>query len=138
MTTEETAILLTDIVGSTERLQRLSAEVADEVRRRHFSILRQSIAEAGGTDVKTLGDGLVIVVTSTTAALACAEAIQQGVERDNRGREYSGGLRVGLSRGEVSRGDEDYSGDPVVEASRLCANCNGGQVLAADVVSTGS
>ena len=32
MTTENVAILFTDIVGSTELSQRLSAEAADEVR----------------------------------------------------------------------------------------------------------
>ena len=44
------------------------------------------------------------------------------------------GLRVGLSGGEVSREDDDYFGDPVVEAARLCALCESGQILAADVV----
>ena len=44
------------------------------------------------------------------------------------------GLRVGLSGGEVSREDDDYFGDPVVEAARLCAGCESGQILAADVV----
>ena len=47
--------------------------------------------------------------------------MQQGIERDNRGREQSVGLRVGLSGGEVSREDDDYFGDPVIEAARLCA-----------------
>jgi hypothetical protein len=32
--------------------QRLSPEASDEVRRSHFSILRQALAEAGGTEVK--------------------------------------------------------------------------------------
>ena len=62
MSTENVAILFTDIVGSTELSQRLSAEMADEVRREHFSILRQAIAEAGGTEVKNLGDGLMVGV----------------------------------------------------------------------------
>ena len=44
------------------------------------------------------------------------------------------GLRVGLSQGEVTREDDDYFGDPVVEAARLCATAESGQVLAADVV----
>ncbi len=44
------------------------------------------------------------------------------------------GLRVGLSGGEVSREDDDYFGDPVIEAARLCARCESGQVLAADIV----
>ena len=90
MATENVAILFTDIVGSTELSQRLSPEVADEVRRGHFSILRQAIAETGGTEVKNLGDGLMVVFSSASAALACAVAMQQGVERDNRGREHCG------------------------------------------------
>ena len=121
MTIENVAILFTDIAGSTELSQRLSQEDADEVRRRHFSILRQGITETGGTEVKNLGDGLMVVFGSASAALACGVAMQQGVDRDNRGRELSVGLRVGLSGGgEVSREEGDCFGDPVVEAARLC------------------
>ena len=75
----------------------------------------------------------MVVFSSASAALACAVAMQQGVERDNRAREHWVGLRVGLSGGEVSREDDDY-GDPVVEAARLCATCESGQALAADIV----
>ena len=134
MTTEYAAILFTDVVGSTELSQRVSPEFADDLRRAHFSILRQALAETGGTEVKNLGDGLMVVFGSASAALACAVAMQQGVERDNRDRERLVGLRVGLSGGEVSREDDDYFGDPVVEAARLCAACDTGQVLATDVV----
>jgi len=134
MTTVNVAILFTDIVGSTELSQRLSAEASDEVRRGHFATLRQSITEAGGTEVKNLGDGLMVVFSSASAALGCAVAIQQGVERDNRGSEHAIGLRVGLSVGEASNEDGDYFGDPVVEAARLCASCEIGQILATDLV----
>jgi class 3 adenylate cyclase len=134
MTTENVAILFTDVVGSTELSQRLSAEAADEIRRRHFSVLRQAIAESGGTEVKNLGDGLMVVFGSASAALSCAVGMQQVVERDNRALEHLVGLRVGLSGGEVSREDDDYFGDPVVEAARLCARCESGQILAADIV----
>ena len=85
VTTENVAILFTDIVGSTELSQRLSAEDADEVRRGHFAVLRQAVAESGGTEVKNLGDGLMIVFASASAALMCAVAMQQGVEQNNRG-----------------------------------------------------
>jgi class 3 adenylate cyclase len=71
MTTENVAILFTDIVGSTELSQRLSQERGDEFRRGHFVILRQAIAEAGGTEVKNLDDGLMVVFSSASAALAC-------------------------------------------------------------------
>jgi len=42
MTTDNVAILFTDIVGSTDLSQRLSPDAADEVRRAHFSILRRA------------------------------------------------------------------------------------------------
>jgi class 3 adenylate cyclase len=131
---ESATILFTDVVGSTELSQRLAPDVAEEVRRGHFSILRQAIAEAGGTEVKNLGDGLMVIFGSASAALACGVAMQQGVERDNRDHEHPVGLRVGLSGGEVNREDDDCFGDPVVEAARLCANCESGQVLAAQIV----
>ncbi len=134
MTTETVTILFTDVVRSTELSQLLSVEAADEVRRGHFSILRQAIAKAGGTEVKNLGDGLMVAFTSTTAALSCAVAMQQGVERDNRNRVHSVGLRVGLSGGESTREEDDYFGEPVIEAARLCATCESGQILATDVV----
>ena len=134
MATENVAILFTDIVGSTELSQRVSAEVADEVRRGHFSILRQAITESGGTEVKHLGDGLMVVFNSASAALGCAVAMQQGVDQGNRSGTDAVGLRVGLSVGEASNESGDYFGDPVVEAARLCARCESGQILASDFV----
>jgi class 3 adenylate cyclase/tetratricopeptide (TPR) repeat protein len=131
---ESATIVFTDVVGSTELSQRLSPDSAEELRRGHFSILRQTIAEAGGREVKNLGDGLMVVFASASAALSCAVGMQQGVERDNRNQVHPVGLRVGLSGGEVTREDDDYFGDPVVEAARLCATCDSGQVLANDVV----
>jgi class 3 adenylate cyclase/tetratricopeptide (TPR) repeat protein len=134
VTTENVAVLFTDMVDSTALASSLAPDVADELRREHFSILRQAVAEAGGTEVKNLGDGLMVVFASTSAALSCAVGMQQGIERDSRAREQSIGLRVGLSVGEVASEDNDYFGDPVIEAARLCDACERGQILAADVV----
>ena len=132
--TESIAVLFTDIVGSTELSQRESPEFADLVRREHFSLLRQAIAEMGGTEVKNLGDGLMVVFGSASGALSCGVAMQQRVERRNHQSGDPVGLRVGISGGEVTREGDDYFGDPVVEAARLCALCDGGQILAADLV----
>ena len=134
MTTANVTVLFTDIVGSTALAASMTPEAADELRREHFAILRQAVAEAGGTEVKQLGDGFMVVFPAASAALSCAVAMQQGVELDNRGHDYSVGLRVGLSAGEVVPDDDDYFGDPVIEAARLCARCESGQVLAAEIV----
>ena len=134
MTSENVTVLFTDMVGSTALASSLAADAADDLRRGHFAMLRQSVVEAGGIEVKTLGDGLMVVFGSASAALSCAVAMQQGIEREGRRRELVLGLRVGLSAGEVSHEDDDYFGDPVIEAARLCDRCVSGQVLAADIV----
>jgi class 3 adenylate cyclase/tetratricopeptide (TPR) repeat protein len=134
VTTENLAILFTDVVGSTELSQHLPQDQADELRRNHYSVLRQAIAKSGGAEVKNLGDGLMVVFTSASAALECAVAMQQGVDRANRSMQHAVHLRVGISVGDVVNEDHDYFGDPVIEASRLCALCQGGQILATNLV----
>ncbi len=133
-TTENITVLFTDLVGSTELSASLSPEASDDVRRRHFSALRQAIATSGGTEVKNLGDGLMVVFPVASAALSCAVAMQQAVHRDNVKAEWPLGLRVALSAGEATKEEEDYFGEPVVEAARLCARAGGGQIIVADVV----
>ena len=134
MTTENLAVLFSDVVGSTELALAMSPEAADEVRRGYFAVLRQAVAATGGNEVKGLGDGIMVTFGSASAALACSVAMQQGVEYDNRDRTYSVGLRIGLSGGEVTADDGDYYGDCVIEAARLCGICEGGQILSAAVV----
>ncbi len=131
---ETVTVLFTDVVGSTALSTSLPVESADELRRGHFSLLRRAVAASGGTEVKNLGDGVMVVFSAASSALACAVAMQQGVETHNRHDCQSLGLRVGLSAGETTREGEDYFGDPVIEAARLCARAEGGQILISDIV----
>jgi class 3 adenylate cyclase len=134
MPTESVAFLFTDMVGSTELYQSVPPDVGDELRRSHLALLRNATAGSGGSEVKNLGDGIMAVFPSASAALASAAAMQQAVELDNRNREHYVGLRIGLSAGEVVHEEDDYFGDAVVEAARLCAMCEGGQILATEIV----
>ena len=84
--------------------------------------------------MKGLGDGVMVVFRSTSAALSCAVAMQQAVHRDNVGAHHQLGLRIGLSGGEATIETNDYYGDPVIEAARLCAHADAGQILATDAV----
>ncbi len=111
-TTENITVLFTDLVGSTELASSLSLEAGDEVRNKHFSALRQAVATSGGTEVKNLGDGLMVAFPAASAALTCAVAMQQAVHRDNAGAERTLELRVGLSSGEASREADDFFGGP--------------------------
>ena len=133
-TTENITVLFTDLVGSTELASSLTPAAGDEVRHKHFSALREAIASSGGTEVKNLGDGVMVVFPAASAALSCAVAMQQVVHRDNAGAERPLGIRVGVSTGEATKEADDYFGDPVIEAARLCAKAGSGQILVTDLV----
>jgi len=55
-------------VGSAELASALTSEVADQLRRAHFAGLRRAIVPSCGTEVENLGDGLMVVFPSTSAA----------------------------------------------------------------------
>jgi class 3 adenylate cyclase/tetratricopeptide (TPR) repeat protein len=128
-------ILFTDLVGSTELAAHVGDAVADELRRGHFAQLREAVAATGGTEVKSIGDALMVSYEGATEALAGAVAMQRSVERHNRtldGQRLE--MRVGVSVGDATFEDGDWFGTPVVEAARLCADAAGDQILVSDVV----
>ncbi len=128
-------IVFTDLVGSTELAASMDAANSDALRRRHFELLDDATRSSGGEVIKNLGDGVMAAFDSAAAAVTAAVAMQQAVYGENR---RDGGpalaIRVGLSAGEATNDDGDWFGHPVVEAARLCAVAEGGQVLATDVV----
>lgn len=127
------AILFTDLVGSTDAAARLGEERAEQLRQTHFSLLREAIKGHAGTEVKNLGDGLMVAFGAASDAAACAVAMQQAVERNNRRGDEPLAMRVGVAVGEASHEDADYFGTPVIEASRLCARAEAGQILVTEM-----
>jgi CheY-like chemotaxis protein len=101
----------------------------------HFLALRRALEVHRGEEVKTLGDGLMAVFESATDAVGCAVMMQRTAGHlIPRNAAHSLALRIGLSCGEASCAAGDYFGLPVIEASRLCAACGGGQILAGYIV----
>lgn len=129
-------LLFTDLVGSTELLQRLGDDAAEELRLVHFSLVRRALTAAGGNEVKTLGDGLMAVFTSPVQAARGAVEVQRAIDGHNLdqppGRALH--LRVGLHAGEPIEDEGDFHGTAVVVARRLCDKAQGGQILASDLV----
>ena len=125
-------ILFTDIVGSTELLGGLAEREAARVRAEHFEILRRQMRRHGGREVKNLGDGLMVVFEAAGEGLDCAVAMQKGCAVQVGGLAGAISIRIGISTGDVDEQDGDCFGGPVVEASRLCARADGGQVLVSD------
>src|SRR4051812_46982132 len=112
--TATVTVLFCDVVGSTERLVRIGDVAGDELRRGLFAGLRRSIAVSGGTEVKNLGDGLMVVFPrSAVAALVCAREMHRAAAAVDP--EDPVQLRIGISVGEVAEEDGDWFGLPVVE-----------------------
>ena len=131
---EHVVVMFTDIVSSTKLAIAAGAEVANQRRRQHFMMLRHSLFDAGGVEIKNLGDGLMAVFPTSTDALTCAIAMQTAIDAENRASGTMVGLRVGASCGEAVRDAGDYHGPAVVEASRLCGLASGGQILVTDAL----
>jgi class 3 adenylate cyclase len=128
-------LLFTDLVGSTELMDRLGDDTLERVRRKHFAILRAAASEHGGREVKSLGDGLMLAFASVLGAVACAVQMQRQIAAQRgEGSDEAMGLRIGLNAGEVIAAEDDYFGAPVVVARRLCDRADGSQILASEVV----
>ena len=94
------ALLFTDLVGSTELLDRLGDDAAEELRRVHFSLLRAAVAESEGEEIKSLGDGLMVSFASPVQAVGCAVAMQRALAAHNQDRPDQGlRVRIGLHAG---------------------------------------
>lgn len=125
------ALMFTDLQGSTRLIERLGEAQAHALLRRHFTLLRAAVAEHRGREVKSLGDGLMVVFGSVPDAVACAAAMQAAVAREGE----AVGLRIGIHVGEPVREENDYFGKPVIIARRLCDAAASGQTIVSEAAS---
>jgi class 3 adenylate cyclase len=127
--TQTVSMLVTDLVGSTAIAERIGPLATDELRTEHFGLLREALERTGGREVKNLGDGLMTMFDSAAQSLSCAVEMQQAVEVHNRRAREQLGVRIGVSLGDATVEEGDYFGWPIVEATRLCAAAEGGQIV---------
>ncbi len=127
-----TTILFSDLVGSTELMQRAGDDDAQRIFKAHYQLLRDAVSANGGAEVKSLGDGLMVAFASTADAVRCAVSMQQASRRPVSGERVT--IRVGINAGDALRDDGDYFGSAVVTARRLCDRAGPGQILCSAVI----
>ncbi len=123
-----TTVLFTDIVGSTRR-----AATEGDARWRalldtHDRLTRNVLADFGGREVNTTGDGFLACFSTPTAAVACAKAIVRRL--DGAGLP----VRAGLHSGECELRGDDLAGLAVHIAARVGALAAPGEVLVSRTV----
>jgi hypothetical protein len=87
-------VLLTDLVGSTERAAALGDRAWGDVLERHHAAVRRELGLHRGAEVDTAGDGFFCRFDGPARAIACARRIVDGA------RELDLAVRVGVHIGE--------------------------------------
>jgi class 3 adenylate cyclase len=128
-------ILFTDIERSVANTQRLGDIGAHALVRAHNTIVRQSLREYRGAEVKHTGDGIMATFGSAAHGVGCAIAIMRASREHNAARaDATFGICIGMSAGEPVVEEADLFGTAVQLASRACDQAEAGQIITTDVV----
>lgn len=106
-------VIFTDIVGSTETLQRVGDAAWHDLLAAHNARLRVELSVFRGREVKTTGDGFLAVFDSATRAARCA------ISMIGAARSMGLSIRIGMNTGEIEFVGEDVRGIAVHTAARL-------------------
>jgi predicted ATPase/class 3 adenylate cyclase len=123
--------LFTDIEGSTRLLQALGDRY-ETLLADHCQIIRNAIAEGGGTEVNTEGDSFFAVFPSPDRAVQASADAQRRLAAHAWPEGAAVRVRMGLHTGDGRLGGTDYVGLDVHRAARIAGAGNGGQVLVSD------
>jgi class 3 adenylate cyclase/DNA-binding CsgD family transcriptional regulator len=118
-----TAVLFTDIVGSTDTAARLGDQRWHELLDRYDAIVAAEVERVNGRLIKTTGDGAMASFDGPAAAIRCATAVRDSV------RTLDLRLRQGIHIGEVERRGSDIGGIAVNLAARVQATAEPDEVL---------
>ena len=121
-------IVFTDIVASTEVVDRLGDEAARNAVRSVEDLVAETAEDHSGKVVKHLGDGSLLEFRSASNALDFASKVQAELADGDIG------LRVGMAAGEPIHEDGDVHGAVVVVASRIADAAGTGEVFVSDGV----
>jgi len=121
-------VLLTDIVGSTERAAQLGDQRWSQLLDSHDEFARRQVSRFSGTGLKSTGDGLLAIFDGPARAISCAVALRSGV------RSLGLEIRTGIHTGEIERRGDDVGGIGVHIAARVEAAAQPGEVLVSRTV----
>jgi class 3 adenylate cyclase len=116
-------VLFTDIVDSTLQAREMGDKAWRELLQAHDATVRREMARFRGSEVKSLGDGFLILFDGPARAIHCAQAITESMAP------LGINVRVGLHTGEVERTEADVLGIAVHLAARIMGTASAGEVV---------
>ena len=129
------AILFTDVVGYSARMQEDEDRTLDLVRR-DMAFMTDQCDRAEGKVVKSTGDGLLMYFTSAVNAVQCALQIQRHFAQEAETSRPEDVLqhRVGIHLGDVFLHGSDVMGDGVNIAARIQGEAEPGGICVSQTV----
>ncbi len=127
-------VMFTDIEASTQLVARLGDTAARDILRRHESVCRRAVAEHGGVEIKTMGDGFMVSFASASAALDAAIDIQRRLTDEFADAQEEVKIRIGIHAGEPIAEDDDLHGTAVIMASRIMATAGGDEIMVSSLM----
>jgi len=121
-------VLITDIVGSTERATALGDTRWRELLDAHDALVRRQIERFRGREVKTVGDSFVATFDGPARAIECATAVRDSIE----GLDLE--IRVGIHTGEIEARGDDIGGIAVHLAKRVESLADPDEILVSRTV----
>ncbi|MGH2378841.1 MAG: FHA domain-containing protein [Candidatus Limnocylindria bacterium] len=126
--------LFSDLRDFTRYAETQGDDAAARLVVEYRGIVRREIARAEGAEVKTEGDSFFVVFQGARAALDCAIAILQELDRRAAAGLEPIAVGIGLHAGEAVVHDNNYVGAAVNLASRLTGQARAGEILISEVV----
>jgi class 3 adenylate cyclase/YHS domain-containing protein len=120
-----TTFVFADIAGFTALTETHGDEEAAALVADFCDGVRAELPAAGGTEVKTIGDAVMLVVPAPAAAIHLGLRITHELA----GGHGAPAVRVGLHHGSAVQRGGDYFGAAVNLAARVSAVATGGEVL---------
>ena len=127
----ELAVLFADVSGSTRLYEKLGNARALECVGLCIKIMSESAVSHGGRVVKTIGDEVMCVFPTASAATEAAAEMQSRVEMQEPVSGERLQIRIGVQFGPVLEEGQDVFGDCVNVASRMVKLAKPGQIIAA-------
>ncbi len=122
------ALLFSDIQGSTALLNRLG-EAYGDVLDVHDRVMRDAFDTYGGYEFSNEGDAFGAAFGDPVAAAEAALEVQQRLDDTAWPRGERIRVRMGLHYGEPKVRGQDYWGEDVHFAARVCSAAHGGQIV---------
>lgn len=122
------SVLFTDIVASTEILERIGDSAYRQMRADHERAVRLAVETSGGRLMTVTGDGTLSVFGSPSKAVRCAEKICR------EAADIGINVRAGIHTGEIEHDAMNVTGLTVHIGARVGAAAEPGEVLVSRTV----